>query len=874
MKFKVCNIFVIAFSVICLFSCSSVSWQDTKKGIVIQSKKGALTLSPQNDNAIRVQFTQAGSKALEELIFIENNEIPTYTVEDKDGNITFALEKISAIYNKKSGTLSFKNANEDLLLQEKPQGRIMTADSIQGEPTYAIEQQFLSPADEYLYGTGQFQDGYLNIKGLTRRLTQVNTQIAIPFILSSKGYGLLWHNYGLTDFNPADDCIKLSPMAAEGETETVDVTSSHGTIKEVRNFNGFTGTIEIPQTGQYALLLDVGQKMARKHYLSIDGKVLVEVNNRWLPPTTSIITELTAGKHEIQVRGEEKDEPVLYYKLVTDETVFRSPVAEAIDYTVFAGVGDEVIGSYRQLTGAAPMMPRWALGYIHCRERFHTQAELLEIAREFRKRQLPVDVLVQDWQYWGKYGWNTMRFDEDLYPDPLKMVNELHDMNIKMMISVWSKIDKGSDLNQAFADRGFLIPETNWVDFFNPEAAAFYWKNFNEGLVQPYHIDSWWQDATEPENDDLVNRKINNGATPGEIFRNVYPMYVNKTVYEGLRKDDPGKRTMILTRSGFSGMQRYAAATWSGDVGNDWETLRRQIAGGLGQMAAGLPWWTYDAGGFFRTGSTQFEDAAYHERFLRWFEAATFLPLQRVHGYQTDTEFWRYGKEVERISKRYLDLRYRMLPYIYSQAAAISFNGSTLMRPLVMDFSTDLQALEQKHEFTFGPAFLVAPVVEPNVNQWSVYLPQSQAGWVDFWTGESYTGGKNITIPVDLETTPLFVKAGSILPLGPTQQYNAQKPDAAWEIRIYPGADAKFTIYEDEGDSYNYENGASSTYDLTWNDAAQTLTIGDKQGTFTGMNQSRELKIVKVAPKKGTGIGESNAQETVVYNGKTVQVKL
>ncbi|KAA6330106.1 Alpha-xylosidase BoGH31A [termite gut metagenome] len=263
------------------------------------------------------------------------------------------------------------------------------------------------------------------------------------------------------------------------------------------------------------------------------------------------------------------DKPVLFYKLVTDETTFRSPVAEAVDYTVFAGFGDDVISSYRQLSGAAPMMPRWALGYIHCRERFKTQEELLSIARKFRERKLPMDLIVQDWLYWGKYGWNAMQFDETTFPDATQMVKDLHDINVRLMISVWSRVDTASAVGKQLTANGAYIPERDWVDFHNPEAAAIYWKSFNEGLVQPHQVDAWWQDATEPENDDLHNRWVNKGTIPGDKLRNTYPLFVNKTVYEGYRQDNPGKRTMILTRSAFSGMQRYGTATWSGDVSND-----------------------------------------------------------------------------------------------------------------------------------------------------------------------------------------------------------------------------------------------------------------------------------------------------------------
>ncbi|MDR1757878.1 MAG: glycoside hydrolase family 31 protein [Bacteroidales bacterium] len=841
-------------------SCSH--WKDTGKSVVISLEDGVLTLSPTRENAIRVQFAPAGVQPLEELVFVNEVPVPPYRVSDKDGKIVVSLSRISAVFDKHTKTLHFLDSTGNIILQEKENGRILRADSVRGMATWRAEQQFLSPEDEFLFGTGQFQDGYLNIRGLSRRLTQVNTQISIPFILSNKGYGLLWHNYGLTDFNPADSLLMLVPE--EDRFANKDHPASSRT---------FTATLDITFPGKYALLLDVGQRMARRHDLSIDSVVLTRVENYWLPPTMSMIADLTGGKHLVEVHGEPTDTPMLYYRHVIDETVFRSPVSRGIDYTVFAGNGDEVVNSYRQLSGQAPLMPRWALGYIHCRERFHSQQELLETACEFRHKQLPMDIIVQDWQYWGNLGWNAMQFDTTDYPDPKKMVDELHDMNARLMLSVWSKSGSVS-MREECEKNGYYIPGTEWVDFFNPKAAECYWKYFTNGLLKPFHIDAWWQDATEPENDDLAGRMINDSSTCGEVYRNVYPLFVNRTVYENARKDEPDKRVMILTRSGFSGMQRYAAAVWSGDVGNDWETLRRQISGGLGYMASGMPWWTFDAGGFFRPGDSQYTDPSYHERFLRWFQTATFSPLQRVHGYGTRTEFWNFGKDVERIAKLYLDCRYRMLPYTYSLAAAITFQGYTLMRPLVFDFPNDKQALEQRHEFTFGTSLLVAPVTEPAVTTVAVYLPRHEPGWVDFWTGEHHRGGQTVPVSLTIEKIPLFVKSGTILPLGPVQNYTSEKPDAPWEIRIYPGADATFTIYEDNGENYRYEQGEKATFTLTWNDKNKTLTITERQGSFPQMIPTRTLNIVTVSPSRGCGIYENTVSKQVIYTGKKMEVAL
>ena len=686
---------------------------------------------------------------------------------------------------------------------------------------------FLSPKDEYLYGLGQFQDGYSNVRGLSRRLTQVNTQISIPMLLSSKGYGLLWNNYGLVEFNPGDHKVELLRKQGMGASEEVDVTSTEGGRRERRERHLFEATVDVDEAGEYSLLLDVGQKMARRHNLSIDGRQVIEMQNLWLPPTASAIVTLTKGRHTLSAELTRDDAPVLYYRKVTEETVFSSPVARAVDYTVFVGTPDEIIATYRELTGECPLMPRWALGYIHCRERFHSSEEILQTANRFRQEQMPVDVLVQDWQYWGKYGWNAMRFDEEYYPDPKALTDSLHRMNMRLMVSVWSKIDKSSEVGKQMQADNFYIPGTDWIDFFNPEAAAAYWKNFSQRLV-PLGIDAWWQDATEPENDDLVGRRVNNGKWSGEEVRNVYPLLVNKTVYEGLTANlstltaNPAQRSMILTRCGFPGIQRYGSAMWSGDVGNDWETFRRQITAGLGMQAAGIPWWTYDAGGFFRSGN-QYTDKAYIERMLRWIETSVYLPLMRVHGYMSNTEPWNYGAEAQQIISDCLKERYRLLPYIYSVAAAISFEGSTLMRPLVFDFADDTEALKQKHEYMFGPALLISPVTEPEVTTWKTYLPKTQGGWFDYHTGKHYADGQTVTTKVSKAYIPVFVRAGSIVPV------------SGDEVLVYPGTDGTFTLYEDDGTTTAYQQGKCSRTTFRWRDAKKKLSISPRK--------SRQFKV-------------------------------
>ncbi len=703
----------------------------TAQAKTVKFGKGQVKVTTVAKNAVRIQYFEGTLvDTLPDWLYVKHNEVES--------------NAISVNVDARQQRLTVKNK----------QGRVVFTALRHQLQAGEAKLAFVSPEDEFLYGLGQFQDGYSNVRGLSRRLTQVNTQISIPMLLSNKGYGILWNNYGLTEFNPCDLSVALERREGQGASEVVNVTTTEGNRREVRQRNLYEATIDVTEAGDYALLLDVGQKMARRHNLLIDGKTVIEIQNTWLPPTASAIVHLTAGKHQLMAELSRGDKPVVYYKKVNNETVFRSPIANAVDYTVFVGTPDEIIASYRYLTGECPPMPTWALGYIHCRERFHSSDEILQTAKRFRKEEMPISVIVQDWQYWGKYGWNSMQFDEQYYPDPKALTDSLHQMDIRLMVSVWSKIDKNSEVGRQMVAGNYYIPGTDWIDFFNPEAAAAYWKHFNQRLV-PLGIDAWWQDATEPENDDLVGRRVNNGRWAGELVRNVYPLLVNKTVYEGLMK--AGKEPMILTRCGFPGIQRYGSALWSGDVGNDWEAFRRQITAGLGMQAAGIPWWTYDAGGFFRPGD-QYNNQDYIERMLRWIQTSVYLPLMRVHGYMSNTEPWNYGEEAQRLFKVSLQERETLQPYIKACAERVSKEGYTLMRPLVFDFADDPQALRQKYEYMFGPSLLVSPITEPGVTEWKTYLPKSEGGWEEIHTAEHFEGGQTVTTKVHKEFIPVFAR--------------------------------------------------------------------------------------------------------------------
>lgn len=834
-------------------------------------------------NALRVQLIpqgRSGSSAAD-IFYTDASSKPSITSSN-------SLPAISAKFSSATETLSFLDASGAVLLSETPGSRSISPLEGMSEGV-SVSQTFSVPSDDYQFGTGQFQDGNLNVKGLTRRLTQVNTQIALPMIISNRGYGILWNNCGLTDFNPASSHLSLEKEGEAGEKVVVNTTGTSGNKREERQYQQFVSTLNITEDGEYSLLLDVGQSMARRHYLEIDGKVLYEANNLWLPPTAALKTYLTKGEHKVVVRGEKNDKPSLYYnKVKSDRTTFSSPVAQGIDYTVFIGSADEIIASYRHLTGEVPMLPRWALGYVHCRERYVSQDDVLQNATEFRKRNIPIDMIVQDWQWWGNTGWNSMEFDPQNYANPKALVDDLHKMDIKLMLSVWAKIDKNSKLGKQMAAEGNYIPNTDWIDFFSKEAGDAYWNAYKKNIL-PTGIDAWWQDATEPENDDLAGRMVNKGTLSGDVVRNIFPFTVNDVVYNGLLQERPNDRPMIMTRSASPGIQRFGVLTWSGDVGNDYKTLERQIVGGLGQMAAGVPWWTYDAGGFFRPGN-QYSNIDYQKRMIRWIQNAVYLPVMRVHGYMSQTEPWRYETTspttvpkaspsaspatvpepngsvytqfVSAIKKRY-----NLFSYLYSEAARVSREGSTLMRPLVFDFPNDSKAMEQNTEYMLGKSILVCPATAEDTENQPVYLPT-------LTTKKASVNGASASVSLTQNwfridsDIHVYAKPGSIIPWNEVTDLTRSTADVAnsesLTLRLFPGADAEFTLYEDEGTTLAYSRGEYSTITFQWDEVSRTITILPRKGSFPGMPLTRTFTIT-------TPDGQ---QHSITYRGKKVKISL
>ena len=774
--------------------------------------------------------------------------------------------------DKHTGKLSYANNAGKVFLSEEAGTRKLTPGSIQGETCYEAEQSFESPSDEYIFGLGQFQDGQYNLKSVARRLIQVNTQIAIPFIYSSKGYGLLWHQYGLTDFNPADNFITLGKQeqSTSDNSQMAEVTTTSGTQKVSQNQSLYQGKFNVTKDGEYSIFLDLGD-MGNRHFVAIDGKPCIDQSNMWLPPTVGTLVKLKAGEHQVQVLCKSNNTPKLSWKLSDNITTFRSPAAKALDYVVFYGPSaDNVIASYRNLSGNVPMLPQWAYGFWQCRERYTSGAHLVETVKEFRKRNLPLDVIVQDWQYWGDRGWGVPQFDEKNYSNPSAFIKELHNLNAHFNISIWSNPDKNSTIGKEYVAKNRFIPDTKWLDYFNPETRKEYWNTLKVNMLDN-GVDSWWMDAVEPENDALKGTRTHIGA--GDFYRLTYPLMVSRAVYEGQREATSDKRVCILTRSAFSGQQRYGVINWSGDIGGTWDTFKNQIVAGLNYTITGFPYWTTDIGGFFRPGNSQYTDEKYHELLTRWYQWGTFNPIFRMHGYQTETEPWKYGQKVEDNMRKMLNLRYSLLPYIYSEAWQVTKNGSTMMRPLVMDFNTDTTAVNHQYQYMFGKSVLVAPVTEANVSEWTVYLPKS-AGWFEFWTGKHFNGGQSIKTDAPLDKIPLFVKAGSIIPMGKIVQYTSEKSADTLEIRVYKGADAKFDLYEDEGDNYNYEKGKYAVISFNWNEKHQSLTISDRKGNYTGSLAKRIFNVVLVSENRGSGIHSNSIGKKVSYTGTKVIIKL
>ncbi len=587
-------------------------------------------------------------------------------------------------------------------------------------------------------------------------------------------------------------------------------------------------------------------------------------------------------------------------------------VDDELDYSFIDGPEfDQIIHQLRFLTGPAPMLPKWAFGYVQSKERYVSQAELIETVREYRTRGLPLDCIVQDWKTWTGDLWGQKSLDPERYPDPRQLLNDLHALHAKLMVSIWPTMQPGGANWSEMHSQGFLLGNQATYNAFDPAARACYWKQANEGLFS-HGVDAWWCDCTEPFEADWhgavkpepeermqINAEEAKRYFDPEVI-NAYSLLHSEGIYKGQRTVTQGKRVVNLTRSAYAGQQRYSTITWSGDLAANWETLRRQIPAGLNFCVTGLPYWTLDIGAFFVKKKPELwfwcgeyeqgvEDAGYRELYTRWFQYGAFLPMLRAHGTDTPREIWHFGNPGEPVYDtlvKYLHLRYRLIPYIYSLAGQVTHQDYTMMRVLPFDFRHDPNVYDIDDEYMFGSSFLVCPVTRPMYfaanstplegveKARPVYLP-SGSDWYDFWTGQRYAGGQTMLADAPLERMPLYVRSGSIIPIGPKIQYTSDHPDAPIELWVYPGQDGDFTLYEDEQDNYNYEQGSFATLHIAWQDSNRQLTLEGRRGSYPGMRTSRIFRVVIADGKSFDPLTEEIQQaHDVFYDGKRIVVDL
>ncbi len=924
-------------------------------GIVIKLQKEKATdpkiikIQVRTENILRIVATPGDSFSSRPSLIVEkrNWKAVPFTITEADDTVQISTAKITAKVLTKTGEITFYDKAGQVILREKPGGgKIITPAEVMGEKTYHNQQFFMSPEDEAFYGLGQHQNNIMNYKGHNLDLWQHNMVAVVPFLVSSRNYGILWDNNSRTKFGDIRDYQPLSSLTLydkEGNeggltaeyyssqdfqtllTSRTESVIAHENLDELGGFPEdfnlgrgsvrWSGEIQSNQSGVHTF------RFYSSHYAKVwlNGELVVDSwRQNWCPWTHILSLTMETGKrYPIKIEWvpnsgyiglrylgpaeeESKDTMSLY-----------SEVADQIDYYFIHGDSlDQVISGYREITGKAPMMPKWAMGFWQCRERYKSQDDLLSVVKEFRKRQIPLDNIVQDWFYWPEDKWGDHNFDPERFPDPAGMVKELHEeLNSRIMISVWPKFYVGTENYEQFREKGWLYmrnvekQQKDWVGpgyistFYDPyskEASDLFWKLIDEKLFSK-GFDAWWLDATEPDihsNLSMTEQLLRIGPTAlgtSARYRNTYSLANAKGVYEGQRKSKPNQRVFILTRSAYAGQQRYSAATWSGDVATRWYDLKAQISAGLNFCLSGIPYWTMDIGGFaveprFERNVKDADLDEWRELNTRWFQFGTFCPLFRVHGQFPYREMFNIAPDDHPAYQTMLDydkLRYRLMPYIYSLAGMVTHNDYTIMRALIMDFSQDKKVRNIGDQFMFGPALLINPITEYKARSRQVYLPAG-TGWYDLKSGRYFEGGQTIQADAPYTDIPIFVKEGSIIPFGPDIQYTTEKPADPIHLFVYTGADGAFTLYEDENVNYNYEKGAFSMIQLTYNEATQSLIIGAYQGEFPGMLKERKFEIVWVGKDKPVGLWirqahhkdfEITPAQTVRYDGNELSVK-
>jgi alpha-D-xyloside xylohydrolase len=811
MNFNTIKIKAIVFTLVILSgNINAQSYQKTDSGLKFSADNLNIELKLYGENTVRIIKYPAG-KSFEKnsLSVIKKEQKTKFSVSESRNIISLKTNDLNILIDAKNGTITYKSASGKELLKEV--GSDFKPFNDAGNQTYSVSQSFQLEKDEPIYGLGILQNGKMSQRNTDVKMIQNNTWDFVPFFQSVKGYGIFWDNYSPTQFT---------------------------------------------------------------------------------------------------------DKP--------DKTSLSSEVGEGVDYYFIYGKNaDGVIAGMRNLTGKVPMIPLWTYGFWQSKERYKSQDELVDVVKKYRDLKIPLDGIIQDWQYWGNnYQWNAMDFISPDFPDAKKMIQDIHDMNAHLSVSIWSSFGPMTNPYREMDKKGMLFnfktwpesgrevwpPDMNYpsgvrvYDAYNPEARDIYWKYLDKGVFS-LGVDTWWMDSTEPDHLSQKPEDLDTKTYLGSFrkVRNAYPLMTVGGVYDHQRETTSDKRVFILTRSAFAGQQRYAANTWSGDVNSSWESLRNQIPAGLNFSLTGNPNFNSDIGGFFagvykRNGGPQ--NKMFQELYVRWLQYGTFTPMMRSHGTDVPREIYQFGKKgdvVYDIIEKFINLRYSMLPYIYSVSWDVSKNNSSFLRALAMDFSSDKKTWDINNEYLFGKSFLVAPILNPQYtpekliktdeNQgWDkkeeskenslsnvdftqnktvkVYLP-ADSDWFDFWTNEKYKGGQEIQKTVNLQSIPLYVKAGSIIPFGPDVQFATEKKWDNLTVKIYPGADSDFVLYEDEFDNYNYEKGNYTEVPFHWNDKSKTLTIDARKGQYKDMIDKRNFNLIL----------HDGQQKSVSYSGKKVNIK-
>ena len=798
----------------------SQKYQETENGIKtsINDKKIDVEVQWFTPNSLRILKTPLGKtvekKSLSVIAKPNKSEVRIATSDNN--RIVMKSPVLTVTLNTENGIITYAKTDGSILLKENENSKPFTPMKDADRDTYTVYQGFITDKEEGLYGLGQLQNGQMMQRNMSKLLIQGNIEDVSPIFQSTKGYGVFWDNYSATTYTDNEN-----------------------------------------------------------------------------------------------------------------ETSFSSEVGDCIDYYfMYGGSADGVIAQVRALTGEVPMMPLWSYGFMQSKERYKSQEETVGVVKKYRELGIPLDCIIQDWQYWGhNYLWNAMDFRNPSFDNPKAMIDSIHGMNARMMISIWSSFGPATKPYRTLDKERLLFNMETWpqsgiegwppnmeypsgvrvYDCYNPKARDIYWDYLNKGIFQ-LGMDGWWMDSTEPDHFNWQESDFNRQTYLGSYrsVRNAYPLMTVGGVYDHQRAETSDKRVIILTRSGFLGQQRYASNVWSGDVQSSWDMFRKQITAGLNFSLTGMPHWNSDLGGFFagsyntNGNASATRNPMYQELYVRWLQFGVFCPMMRSHGADTPREFFWYGKAGEPVYDALVDavkLRYSLLPYIYSTAWEVSHRQSTFMRALYMDFLNDKNTWKIGNEYMFGKAFLVAPVLHaqytPEQKQnilkenegWNkttnnqvnlslnvdftqskemeVYLPSGNK-WYNYWTNEDFDGGQKLKIKTSLDRIPLFVRAGSIIPIGPDVQYTNEKKWDNLIINVYPGADGTFTLYEDEGDNYNYESGAYTEIQMKWNDTKRILTIDARKGEYNGMLTKRNFTI-RTADGK---------EKIITYSGKKINVKI